>query len=309
MKTRNGFRDILPAIIIVLVLSSLIFPTFTTVLASRSGEDDIVILSSPRRADPGQKLTFTWEVSAFGRITSTGVYWDTKPGNPNDYKSYSKVTPQFESINPPDLAPKEYTATIDAPQSGSIFWIIHATVAGDHLYNSGGERIIPVGAPTNAAVAIKSVPATASAGEKLTFAWEITGTAKISHTAVHWDTKPGNPADFKSYAKATPDYAAIDSPHDAPHGYSVTIEAPQADAMYYVIHAIVDGKDLYIARGERVLFLKAAGIAPVEPKPSSPPKEAVTPNADNTTLMVGAGAAIVIVAVGIVVWARRKKTA
>ncbi len=309
MKIRNGFRIIVPAIIAVLILSSLSSLTFPTVLASRSGVTDIVTVSAPRKADPGQKLTFTWEVSGLGSITSTGVYWDTKPGNAVDYKTYSKFTPQFEKISPGDRAPKQYTATIDAPQSGSMFWIIHATVDGVHIYNTEGERIIPVGAPTNVAIGIKSVPAAASAGEKLTFAWEITGTGKISQTAVHWDTKPGNPADFKSYAKATPDYLAIDPPHDVPHGYSVTIEAPQANAMYYIIHAIVDGKDLYIARGERVLPLKVAGVAPIEPKPSSPPKEVVAPAADNTTLMVGAGAAIVIVAVGIVVWARRKKTA
>ena len=309
MKTSNGFRVIAPAIIAVLVLSSLSSAAFPVVFASRSGVTDIVILSAPTKANPGQKLTFSWEVAGLGSISSTGVYWDTKPGNAADYKSYSKFTAQFEKISPADKAPKQYTTTIDAPQSGSIFYIIHATVDGVHLYNMDGERIIPVGAPTNVAIEIKSVPAAASAGEKLTFAWEVTGTGKILHTAVHWDTKPGNPADFKSYTKAAPDYAAIDPPHDAPHGYSVTIEAPQASTMYYIIHAIVDGKDLYVAKGERVLPLKVAGVAPIEPKPSSPPKEVVAATADSTTLMLGAGAVIVIVAVGIVVWARRKKTA
>jgi len=308
MKTRNSFRVFIPVIIAVLALSSLTFATFPTVSASRSGEPTIVIISAPTKADPGQKLTFTWEIDGFGRISHTAVHWDTKPGNPADYKSYARATPDFAVINPPDLAPKRYTATIDAPQSGSIFWIVHATLDGFDTYNMEGQRLILVGGPTNAAITLRSVPASASPGEKLTFGWEITGSGKISHTAVHWDTKPGNPADFKSYAKATSDYAAIDPAQEAPRGYSVTIDAPEGTAMYYVIHAIVDGKDLYIAGGERVITLKVAGVAAAEQKPI-PVKETTTPavGVDNTTLMLGAGVAIVIVAVGVVAIARRKK--
>ncbi|MCS4538956.1 MAG: hypothetical protein HYY67_08885 [Thaumarchaeota archaeon] len=309
MKTRNSFRVFIPVIIAVLALSSLSFATFPTVSASRSGEPTIAVISAPTKANPGQKLTFTWEIDGFGRISHTAVHWDTKPGNPADYKSYANATPDFASINPPDLAPKRYTATIEAPQSGSIFWIVHAILDGFDTYNMEGQGIIPVGTP-NAAIVPRSVPATASPGEKLTFGWEITGSGKISHTAVHWDTKLGNPADFKSYAKATPDYVAIDPPHDAPHGYSVTVEAPQGTAMHYVIHAIVDGKDLYITGGERVITLKVASVAPVEQKPT-PAKETTTQGAgvDNTTLMLAAGAAIVVVAVGVVAIARRKKSA
>jgi|GEM_PF-1729077 len=206
MKTPSGFQTIVPAIIVMLVLSSLVFfASFQTASASRSGEFQILILSAPTKADPGQKLTFTWEVEGFGKISHTAVHWDTKPSNAADYKSYAKATPDHASINPPHFAPMQYTATIEAPQSGSIFWTIHAIIDGADLYMAQ-ERIIPIGAPANAVIQVKSVPATATPGEKLLFAWEITGTGKISHTAVHWSTKPGNPADYKSYAKATPDY-------------------------------------------------------------------------------------------------------
>ncbi|MBM3897341.1 MAG: hypothetical protein FJ358_02295 [Thaumarchaeota archaeon] len=100
---------------------------------------------------------------------------------------------------------------------------------------------------------------------------------------------------------------SINPPHDASHGYSVTVEAPQEDVMYYVIHAVIDGKDLYVARGERTIPLKVAGVAPVEEIPSQV-KETGAPAAGmDNTIMLGAGVAIVVVAVAVVVLARRRK--
>lgn len=285
--------------------------------ASRSGVTEILLVSAPTKADPGQKLTFTWEVSGVGKITHTGVHWGTKPGNPADPSSYANHTPEYASINPPDLAPKRYTVSFNAPQSGAIFWTIHATVENTHIYMTEGEKNFQIGAPQNAAIDVKSVPATATSGEKLTFAWEITGSGKISHTAVHWDTKPGNPADFASYAKATPEFALINPPQDAPKGYSVSIAAPQAGNIYYVIHAIVDGKNLYAKGGERIIPVATAAGNPA-PQGNVAKEDAVKKGesavnaagtyagVDTTMLMVGAGVAIVIVAVAAVALTRRK---
>jgi hypothetical protein len=196
MKTQSGFQVIAPAIIVILIISSLVSVDLPLASASRSGEFQILIISAPRRAEPGEKLNFVWEVEGFGRI---------------------------------------------------------------------------------------------------------------SHTAVHWDTKPGNPADYKSYAKATPDFAAINPPHDAPHGYSVTVEAPQGDVMYYVIHAVIDGKDLYVARGERVIPLNVAGVVPIKESPSQVKETAAPAAGIDNTILLGGGAAIVVVAVAAVALARRRK--
>lgn len=299
-----------------LVLSLLVVSNIPGGMASRSGVTEIVVISAPTKASPGQKLTFTWEVSGIGKITHTAVHWDTKPGNPADFKSYAKATPEFASLNPPDFAPKGYTVSFNAPDSGAIFWIIHAIVEASQIYMTDGEKILQIGAPQNAVIEVKSVPATAATGGKLTFAWEIKGSGKVSHTAVHWDTKPGNPADFKSYPKATPEYAAITPPQDAPKGYSVSFQAPQAGRVYYVIHAIVDGQNLYAAGGERVVPIAPVagdpapkGDAPKEDamkKGDSPKETAAYAGIDNTTLMVGAGAAIVIVAVAAFAFTRRR---
>ena len=111
----------------------------------------------------------------------------------------------------------------------------------------------PVGAQGAPSIAVANAPSSAGAGQKVTIGWEVKGTGKISHTAVHWDTKPGNPADFKSYAKATPDFVAIDPPQNAPKNYSASIDIPSSGAVYYIVHAIVDGKDVYNPGGEATI--------------------------------------------------------
>ncbi|MBM3897908.1 MAG: hypothetical protein FJ358_05220 [Thaumarchaeota archaeon] len=109
---------------------------------------------------------------------------------------------------------------------------------------------IAQGAPS---IAIVTAPTSAGAGQKVTIEWEVKGAGKISHTGVHWDTKAGNPADFKSYSKATPDFAAIDPPNDAPKKYSASIDVPSSGTVHYVVHAIVDGKDVYSPDGEKTI--------------------------------------------------------
>ena len=111
----------------------------------------------------------------------------------------------------------------------------------------------PVVAQGASSITVANAPSSAGAGQKVTIEWEVKGTGKISHTAVHWDTKPGNPADFESYAKATPDFVAIDPPQDAPKNYSASIDIPSSGAVYYVVHARVDGNDVYNPGGEKTI--------------------------------------------------------
>ena len=312
MGTPQGYRKVtLIFLTSAITLALVFFPNATTGHASFDAINQISVISAPTRANPGERLTFTWTILWTGRITHTAVYWDTKPRNPEDYNSYAHSTLEYASINPPDLAPKRYTVSFSAPESGPIYWIIHAKVEGDDIYRlDRREGKIIIGVPENAAIDVKSVPATFSAGEKLSFVWEIKGTGKISQTAVYWDTESRNSADYKSYTHSTPEYAAIDPPNDAPHLYELKLEAPQASAIYYVIYAVVDGKNLYLGGGERVIQHASAGSAAVTKgdvtKKDSTDKQAETLGIDNATLMLVAGAGIVIAAIGAVALTRRK---
>ena len=183
------------------------------------------------------------------------------------------------------------------------------------------EPVIGQGPPS---IAIANAPSSAGAGQKVTIAWEVKGTGKISHTAVHWDTKPGNPADYKSYAKATPNFAAIDPPNDAPKNYSVTIEIPSSGTVYYVVHAIVDGNNIYNPIGEKTIQVIVpprigggiggvgglGGVPGVGQPQQQQPAGAIAaynvPGPDPTVLAL-IGGIFVIAVVAFVVRSRRKK--
>ena len=105
----------------------------------------IVIDTAPKSVDPGQKVSITWRVEGTGKISHTAVHWDSKHGNPADFASYGKATPDFAAINPPGNAPSGYTVSFDAPSSGIIYYVVHATVNGSQFYNKDGERSITVG--------------------------------------------------------------------------------------------------------------------------------------------------------------------
>jgi len=90
----------------------------------------------------------------------TAVHWGTSPGTPTDFRSYPNATPQFVSINPPDQAPKNYTVSFSAPQSGVIYYVIHAIVDGQDIYLPGGEKTIRITSVTTVTTTSKSTSIT-----------------------------------------------------------------------------------------------------------------------------------------------------
>ncbi len=97
-------------------------------------------------------MTFSWEITGTGSISHTAVHWGTSPGaNPKDIASYPEFTQAFASINPPDQAPKTYTASFNAPtQPGTVYYIVHAIVDNVNIYMSAGEQKITIQAATTA---------------------------------------------------------------------------------------------------------------------------------------------------------------
>ncbi len=184
----------------------------------------------------------------------------------------------------------------------------------------------PVPAPT-LSINIEVAPTSATAGERLTFSWEVKGLGKIAHTAVHWDTKPGNPADFKSYAKATPDFASLNPAQDAPKKFTVTVDAPASGIIYYVVHAIVDGKNVYSPDGERKITISAPPApqaqapqpAPQQQAPAPAPAQQPAPRPEpqvvskpesspvDFTLVAGGIATVAVVGIGFAIFRTRKR--
>lgn len=165
-------------------------------------------------------------------------------------------------------------------------------------------------------ITIISAPSNAAAGQKITIEWEVKGTGKIAHTAVHYDTKPGNPADFRSYTKATPEFASINPPNDAPQKYSVSIDAPTSGTVYYVVHAIVDGKNIYNPEGEatiQIIAVPRLGGGLVQPpiggapEPQQPAAEQYSPPGPDITVLAIVGIIIVVGVIAFIARSRRSK--
>ena len=158
-------------------------------------------------------------------------------------------------------------------------------------------------------IALGAAPDSVAPSQKITISWEIQGAGKVSHTAVHWDTKQGNPADYKSYAKATPDFAALSPPQDSPKKYTVTFDAPASGTVYYVVHAIVDGKNIYVPDGERKITIGDAMVKKDDAmkKEQSMTQQAGTYGGLDMTMLIGIGAVVVVGIVAVVAITRRRK--
>ncbi len=141
----------------------------------------------------------------------------------------------------------------------------------------------------------------------MTFTWEVTGAGSISHTAVHWDTKPGNPTDFESYQFFTFNFADMfASPDQAPKSYAVSFDAPnQAGTIYYVLHAIVNDLNIYNSDGERTIAVTAATTTTTTPATTAPATTVAAAPGVDPLLISGVVAVVVIAAVAAVMLRRR----
>ncbi len=120
----------------------------------------------------------------------------------------------------------------------------------------------------------------------------------IVHTAVHWGTSPGDPTNFMSYPNATPDFGSISPPDQAPKTYTVSFNAPnQQGTVYYVIHAIVDGKNIYLPGGERTIQVST---------PQSTTSQS-TPSGQASDLTLVGGVLVVVVVAGVAIALIRRR--
>jgi LPXTG-motif cell wall-anchored protein len=147
-----------------------------------------------------------------------------------------------------------------------------------------------------ASIDIESAPSSLKPGERVKITWEVEGEGKISHTAVHWDTKAGTPGNFRSYGRLTPDFASINPPQEAPQEYRISFDAPSSGTIYYIVHAVVDGKDYYNL-WERTIPIERASEGE-----AAPSTEGISPISYG---VVGVGLVLVVIAG--VLFTRRKK--
>ncbi|MDO8727229.1 MAG: hypothetical protein Q7J35_14260 [Candidatus Methanoperedens sp.] len=91
-------------------------------------------------------------------------------------------------------------------------------------------------------VNVTSYPVNVVAGTNFTIEFEVSGGTKqgnISHVAVHWGTMRGG-ADIKDYGRFSKVYTGR-----VPQQFSTELIAPESGIIYFRVHALIDGADIY----------------------------------------------------------------
>ncbi len=142
-------------VIVVAIVSSLIIsgcvgappevtPTATAtqtpaaVTATSSITPAIRVTSYPARVEGESNFTIRWEVTGglVGEISHSTVHWGFRTGRANmtDYGRFSGVQT--------GKTPKEFSAGLVAPESGTVYFRAHAIVDGEDLYSD--EYVIAI---------------------------------------------------------------------------------------------------------------------------------------------------------------------
>ena len=172
-----------------------------------------------------------------------------------------------------------FKVIIDATQAGTrVFAMLHYD-DGDGQYEFPGDdtpvkvedqivvkpiNLVPAAAEE---ISITSVQAPASVAADSSFAvsWAITGPEKaIPHTAVHYDTA-SHPGDFSldvapgdsGYPSLTPEFASGE--FNIPNTFTVSMQAPESEVLYYRVHAIIDGNNYWTS--ERMITVTTTAPA------------------------------------------------
>jgi len=195
-----------------------------------------------------------WDVvdAAEQDLTHTALHWDTTShsGGAMDFNMYPNMV--LGGDGSPD---SDYRAMVSAPASqGTVYLILHAIVLGEDFYASMEYTIDVFEEPSMGNIIFK---ARAETGDKVTIRFTMPTHVmadRVSHVGVHWDTTSrGEPLDFSSYANA-------ETVDPDPNGvYDVTFQVPdKAGEVYFVIHAIVDGMDVYAEDTEYSITVEKA---------------------------------------------------
>jgi len=89
---------------------------------------------------------------------------------------------------------------------------------------------------------VTSYPANVTGDTNFTIQWEVSGGTNggnISHASVHWGFKSGG-ADIKDYGRFSKVYTG-----KVPQKFRVELIAPESGIIYFRVHALIDGADIY----------------------------------------------------------------
>ncbi len=203
-------------------------------------EPTITVTQYPEGAFADEDVLFVWTISApAGAVEETAIHWDTTShaGVP-DVAAYPQVSVWM--IGEDD---QTYDVTFEMPdEAGTFYFIAHALVLGEDFYVVEELSIVIREPPT---ITVTQSPDSAFVDEDVQFVWTVSAPASaVAETAIHWDTNSHAGAlDVSAYPQASVWMIGEDD-----QTYDVTFEMPdEAGTLYFIAHAIVYGKDFYVA--------------------------------------------------------------
>ena len=205
-------------------------------------EPTITMTQYPDSAFADEDVMFVWTVSApAGAVAETAIHWDTTShAGVLDVTVYPQVS--FWMIGEED---QTYDVTFEMPdEAGTFYFIAHALVLGEDFYVVEELSIIIRELPT-VSITLTKYPGSAFVDEDVQFVWTVSAPASaVAETAIHWDiTSHAGALDVSAYPQAS-----VWMIGEEDQTYDVTFDMPdEAGTLYFIAHAIVYGKDFYVA--------------------------------------------------------------
>jgi len=218
-------------------------PTATAVPTPAPGTN-VEILNVPATAAPGKAFAAVWRVNSPDErnIQHTAVHYGPQPeSEPLTLTSYPNLTPvQSGTI------PANFTTFIIINSTGNMYFRAHAIIEGVNYWSS--EKIIVVSSlPT---ITVTAIPNRVVENTNYSIRWNVSGgtAGDISKTDLIWDFKKGN-ASVSDYSRYTPSMTGR-----TPMEFSQTLRAPQSGTIYFRVHAVVDGIEIFSDEKQIIIY-------------------------------------------------------
>ena len=200
-------------------------------------------VSVPVAAFKGTNVVINWSIptTAGIQLENTSVYWDTVSHasaiDKDNYAYRSDVLPGDDS--------SPYGVMLAIPdEEGTVYFVVHCIIKmhGYEFYTDAEHTIEIIPEPT---ITMTQYPDSAFADEDVMFVWTVSAPAgAVAETAIHWDTTShAGVLDVTVYPQVS--FWMIGEEDQT---YDVTFDMPdEAGTLYFIAHAIVYGKDFYVA--------------------------------------------------------------
>lgn len=214
----------------------------------------VILIDSPKDAEINKSTTFTWNIEGPpATINHTAVHFGTvsDPGEkgvnikPEDTK-YTDFVKDFSSgeFN----IPLRFVGNTVLTTPGTYYFRVHALIDSKNYWTD--EYTLEV-KPQGYSISFANTPTSATAGQTMTFTWDINGPPTVvNNTSVLYglESNPGvlgtdvTPKDTK-YTNEISDF--IKGTYNIPFRFVGNVKIATDGAYFYRAHTVIEGKNIW----------------------------------------------------------------